>query len=535
MRLRGISRGLAALGAAALVAALPATVVTSPASADDAKPTAMVLILDASGSMKDGDGHGSTKIATARSAVKTIIGQLPAEAQVGLMVYGNRVPSTPDHAKACGDINLVAPVAPLDKAALTSAVDGIDAKGETPIGASLQRAAAALPKGSAGSIVLVSDGEDSCAPPAPCDVAKQLSSGGVQLTVDTVGLKVSGKARSQLTCISQATGGSYTDVQDAAQLADKLGTVTQNAARARRQVKSGSKVQGGPTIGEAPILADGKYTDTIVVGEKLFFGTEIAPGGKVSGRATVDATKADEGQGTLWVEWDDADGKEVAQEIGFQLSGEVGVKGATITSDASNSGPQKVYFSVIAKDLGPAGTEMPLTVEISGSTGGAASSADASASAGAAPQASDPAVTSSGAAAAPSGAAPRTPATDTTKDTSEGFSLIVLLACTGGAAVAGLLVGLLLGRSRGSRSAGGSGSSPGTPAYPGPYPAAYGQQGPQPMAYGQPAPAHVTPVYPTDPPPPLPPSPPVAGFHPVPYQPASQALRQQSTTLPPPR
>ena len=68
------------------------------------------------------------------------------------------------------------PVGPLDAAAITAQVSRGRASGYTPIGNALRAAADALPAEGPRSIVLVSDGEDTCAPPTPCDVAAELDS-----------------------------------------------------------------------------------------------------------------------------------------------------------------------------------------------------------------------------------------------------------------------------------------------------------------------------------------------------------------------
>ena len=98
------------------------------------------------------------------------------------------------------------------------------ASGYTPVGNALRAAADALPNEGPRSIVLVSDGEDTCAPPAPCDVASELHQQGIDLVIHTVGFKVDATAREQLSCIAQATGGTYSDAADASQLTQALAT-----------------------------------------------------------------------------------------------------------------------------------------------------------------------------------------------------------------------------------------------------------------------------------------------------------------------
>ena len=100
------------------------------------------------------------------------------------------------------------------------------ASGYTPIGAALKAAAAQLPTDGPRNIVLVSDGEDTCAPPDPCEVAKEIHSATSDLAIHAVGFRVSGAAKDQLSCIASAGGGSYVDAANAMQLRARLRSVT---------------------------------------------------------------------------------------------------------------------------------------------------------------------------------------------------------------------------------------------------------------------------------------------------------------------
>jgi hypothetical protein len=433
--------------------------------ADEGASPAMVLVLDASGSMNESDGRGSTKIVAAKSAMKTIIGQLPKDLRVGLRVYGHRVPSRPDHAKACQDTELVAPVTTLDGPGLSAAVDRFAAKGETPIGLSLQKAAADLPAGSAGSVVLVSDGEDSCAPPSPCDVAKKLKASGVKLTVDTVGLRVDAKARAELTCIAQATGGTYTDVADTGQLTAKLSAVTEQAARVKRTTTGGGPVEGATTISDAPKIGNGRSTDSIVMGETLYYAVDVAPGKAVTARMTIDATKATEGNGLarggMHLKWVDAEGHSIDTEYENAMQGKVTVKGVSIKAGDEATEAQTAYLAIDLEDWKP-GTELPLVIDLqgaaepaaSGDSSGAGDSQDSSSASpgeSTSPSADEPSSQEGTEDARSDGAkgAEKEPA----GESDEGFSMITLVASCVVSAFLGLLIGAGTGYVGGSRSA----------------------------------------------------------------------------------
>jgi hypothetical protein len=423
---------------------VPATLATGPAAADTTPSTAMVLVLDASGSMNEADGHGSTKMKAAKAAMKTIIGQLPPDVLVGLRVYGHRVPSS-QKAKSCQDTQLIAPVVALNKSALTKAVDRFAAKGETPIGLSLQKAAADLPKGSNGSIVLVSDGEDSCAPPEPCAVAKQLKASGVNLTVNTVGLKVDAKAKAQLTCIASSTGGTYTDVKDTARLASSLNQVTQRAARP--VTLTGKPVQGDPQPDAAPMLTDGDFVDTLSSGETLYYAVTLQTGPRAKARFTVDGSKNTEsggGGGEIWSVT--VDGDEYAydnacchQKDTWTLATDTGI----VDPQASNAKDPGTYYVKYHLNGYAAGLNFPVKIHVAISgTAVDAATPSGTAVAGAGPS-DDASVTATD---GPSETASAASAVDTTSVAASsakptGFSLPVTVAVGGG----GLLLGFVGG------------------------------------------------------------------------------------------
>src|SRR5699024_4759075 len=51
----------------------------------------LLLVLDASGSMAEDAGGGQTRIEAAKDALRTVVDELPDDAEVGLRVYGSDV------------------------------------------------------------------------------------------------------------------------------------------------------------------------------------------------------------------------------------------------------------------------------------------------------------------------------------------------------------------------------------------------------------------------------------------------------------
>ena len=251
---------------------------------EEGESPSVLLILDSSGSMNASDGAGSTKIAAAKDALTRLVGQMPDDALVGLRVYGHRVPNT-DKQRGCRDTELIAPVEPLDRADMKQRIRSFDAKGFTPIGLSLQEGAQDLPAEGKRTIVLVSDGIDTCAPPSPCLVARRISGQGIDLRIDTIGFQVDPKARKQLRCIARVAGGDYADARSSAELADRLSSSSLRALRTF-EVR-GTPVTGTAEMATAPLLTSGSYTDVISDEEKLWYRVDLAEGQTLSVAASV--------------------------------------------------------------------------------------------------------------------------------------------------------------------------------------------------------------------------------------------------------
>ena len=247
----------------------------------EAPAGALLLIMDASGSMNEVDAEGTPLIDSAKAALRSVVDGLPDDLHTGLRVFGHRYPNT-DRENGCRDTELISPVEPLDREALLSAIDGYDAKGFTPIGYSLQQAADDLPPEGPRTIILVSDGDDTCAPPDPCEIAAELWADGVDVVIDTVGFALGDNqaARDQLTCIAEAGGGQFHDVADAGDLASTLEDVS--ARETRRFETAGLELEGAPIPRDANTGELGtQHVDTVVHGEVNFYRFEVEPGSEI--------------------------------------------------------------------------------------------------------------------------------------------------------------------------------------------------------------------------------------------------------------
>lgn len=220
------------------------------------------LIMDLSGSMLNDDADG-TRLDAAKRASTELIDSLPDNALLGMLVYGQRESNDEaNRERGCQDIEVLSPVQPVDKEGLKSKIAGLQAKGYTPIGNALRKAAEELGPDGERSIILVSDGIDTCAPPPVCEVAKELAGQGLGLTIHTVGFKVDDEARAELECVAQATGGQSMTADDSAQLAEHMKFLTQRSVKGYET--TGTPFEFSKTKEDAKWLGAGRYQTTLV-------------------------------------------------------------------------------------------------------------------------------------------------------------------------------------------------------------------------------------------------------------------------------
>jgi len=242
-----------------LVAVVGLLVTPLPAKAEDA--TKVLFLLDVSGSMNQRISSGGTKFAAAQRALKRVADAVPAGTQVGLRVYGSEIAEPKEqNPKACTDTRLVLPIGPLNRARLFRAVDSYEAKGETPIAYSLEKAVGDLGSSGKRVLILISDGEESCGGD-PCPAARRLAKAGVELQFNAIGLVVNSKARQQLQCIAKAGNGNYYDADNTSDLEDAVRKITKRALRPFQT--SGIPVEGTVDQSGAPQIGTvGQYKDT---------------------------------------------------------------------------------------------------------------------------------------------------------------------------------------------------------------------------------------------------------------------------------
>ncbi|MFJ5173627.1 VWA domain-containing protein [Streptomyces griseoviridis] len=288
-----IRRQRLASGALALLATL-ASGLAFPGAAAAGEPTGesapkVDLVLDVSGSMRTRDIDGGTRMAAAKQAFNEVLDATPEEVELGIRTLGADYPGD-DRKTGCKDTAQLYPVGPLDRTEAKSAVATLSPTGWTPIGPALLKAADDLDAGDGSKrIVLISDGEDTCAPLDPCEVAREIAARGIGLTIDTLGLVPNTKLRKQLSCIAEATGGTYTSVEHTDELTDK---VNQLVDRAADPVVTPVATEGAAQCAKAPTLKSGLYTDREEFSQQRWYRVDVNPGQELRASVSVASDRA---------------------------------------------------------------------------------------------------------------------------------------------------------------------------------------------------------------------------------------------------
>jgi Ca-activated chloride channel homolog len=214
------------------------------------KPPALVVVLDASAAM------------LGRDALAKQIDGLPDSSEAALIAYRHRSPDK------CDDVELLLPIAPLDKPAFADKVAALTPKGnKSPLTAATRRALE-LAKRRAGptTVVLISAGLESCTlspQSALCDVVKQAKAGKSDFVLHVVGFDLKGADSTALRCAAEAGGGRYFEAGNAAE----LGAALEQSVSALR-VPTGALTVSA-SAGGKPIAAHAEVRRT---GDKRFFG-----------------------------------------------------------------------------------------------------------------------------------------------------------------------------------------------------------------------------------------------------------------------
>jgi hypothetical protein len=222
------------------------------------KPPArnLAIVLDVSGSMNQKLGDG-TRWMTALAMLEDVVKELPDDVNVGLRVYGHRHPSKA--AETCRDTQLVVPITKLDRTRILKAASNLRPRGETPLIHSSLQAVNDLKAVGGGSVILITDGEESCGG-NPETAAVEIKNSGADVTLNIVGFTLTGeKVEAELGTLAASTGGRYFGAQDGAQLARAVKLAALHRLPYDILDKSGKVLVSGQTSELSRELPPGNY------------------------------------------------------------------------------------------------------------------------------------------------------------------------------------------------------------------------------------------------------------------------------------
>lgn len=135
--------------------------------------------------------HPSSRLDAATGAIAKAVDVLPAPVDIGVVLFGN-----------CGSTQSLGMVPDKGRAELLDRLKAVRPISGTPLALGLQRGADLLSGTRPGSIIVVSDGEESCGGD-PCKIARNLNAQHPDLDINIVDVTGEGVAK----CLAEITGG----------------------------------------------------------------------------------------------------------------------------------------------------------------------------------------------------------------------------------------------------------------------------------------------------------------------------------------
>lgn len=175
------------------------------------RPEVMVVI-DGSGSMSESFPGSSSRIGAAKQSVERVVRSLHEDIRTGLVTFTD-----------CGATTRPKKYTYSERPELLSRVRDVSPTRGTSLANSIRRAGNAAKSGGPATVVVVSDGADTCGGD-PCAVARKLKAQKPLLKVNVIDL--SGGRSSVLQCVASVTGGRVFSPRNADQMNQEMQKAT---------------------------------------------------------------------------------------------------------------------------------------------------------------------------------------------------------------------------------------------------------------------------------------------------------------------
>ena len=172
----------------------------------------VLVVVDGSGSMKEPFPGARSRIAAARDAVSLVVDNLHHEIVTGLVSFTD-----------CGETSTPEKYTYRERPKLLARVRGLSPSRRTSLANSIRRAGNAAKSVGPATVVVVSDGDDTCGGD-PCGVARAIKSRKPLLKINVLDLSDTGSAALQ--CVADVSGGRVFVPGTAAQMNEELQEAT---------------------------------------------------------------------------------------------------------------------------------------------------------------------------------------------------------------------------------------------------------------------------------------------------------------------
>ncbi|ANK81449.1 MAG: hypothetical protein TEF_12045 [Rhizobiales bacterium NRL2] len=189
----------------------PAPTLCEPGWTPTQRPEVMVVI-DGSGSMQDSFAGAPSRIEAAKDSIADVVTSLHKDIKTGLVSFTD-----------CGETSTPQKYGYSQRPELLSRVRGVSPSRGTSLANSIRRAGNAAKSVGPATVVVVSDGEDTCGGD-PCAAARALKAQKPMLKINVIDL--SGGRSAVLQCVASATGGRVFTPRNAAQMTEEMQEAT---------------------------------------------------------------------------------------------------------------------------------------------------------------------------------------------------------------------------------------------------------------------------------------------------------------------
>ena len=205
----------------AVIIVMLATLMAAAAGARAAEAPTTLFVVDGSGSMWGRfEADKRAKIDVVRELLKTKIETAPGQ-PIGLASFGHRRKSD------CSDVEVIA-TPNVDHGLLFEPLEKLNPRGKGPLVAGLRAAITGLGQSRPASLIVIGDGIDNCQQDA-CAAAVEIAAQAPGVAIHMISIGVEPAELPRLSCVAKATGGTFYDVKDSAELSAAIDAATKLA------------------------------------------------------------------------------------------------------------------------------------------------------------------------------------------------------------------------------------------------------------------------------------------------------------------